>query len=248
MVSGALITANGNTIFTVAMLNMMMKEGNISPLYHGAWGDDCYMVISLPAFMTPVQAVEYTREIDEMGALCGQKLDTFNSFSGRLVDMLQLTFVGGTYIGRPIAYDSEHKYTTNNPADITSMVTKNVTMCMRGLNSHTMNTLLLMDIVLGMTSSVFGKRYYIDVFTMLFPGGSSPVLPVGYPQPSSTNYLNLLIPRIFPEIESIGVRPMLPTSYEVGERMLATDPPCVTKIGGIEIVNPSFSNALEEAK
>lgn len=236
MPSGTILTANGNTAFTIAHLKMVMAEylpPGVSMPYYGAWGDDCTAIFNVPKSMTYSDLISFLDNVKNSSEECGQVWDAYDGTGpGEFIDILKTFYMNGQTFKRHLPYDSERSVVLTTPGDISPILTNVVDMSVRGFNSRALNVMILSLIIMGRTDSVFGYNYTFNFFDMLMPGGLCGIMPIGYPQAASTNYMRIMCPEIF-GIQDIIRRPRMSEPYQVGNRMIKAATTITTKIGGI---------------
>jgi len=231
--SGALTTANDNSITTMAMLNMISDKLKLPILHKEVWGDDTYILIKRDSTNPAFGKTQYdiTSAIDELGKSAGQVLGTVkDSTSGRVVDYLQKKYIGGQIISRRMAYDHETPVLGNNmPGVIGEYLDKARDLAIRGGNAQLLNMLQILTIANGARMTVFGRQASVDFNTMAAPGGSNNRLFTGFSSSNSKLYLQLNMDSIFGNVMNgladnntveIFSRPRLEQDSKVGARIL----------------------------
>lgn len=237
MPSGVILTAPDNTTFTNAHLTMVAERvlpPSVTMSFKAAWGDDCTMVLDLPPSMTFEQAIELLDSIADSAKECGQVWDSYDGVGpGQFIDILKTFYLMGQTFKRFMPYDSEHPVVLTTPGDISPILTNVVDMAVRGFNSRSLNLMIITLVIMGRTDSVFGYSFTFNFFDMLMPGGLCGIMPIGFPQAASTNYMKLTYHEIFPDAMIVN-RPRMDASHELGLRMLNGAATVKTKIGGIQ--------------
>lgn len=219
--SGALTTANTNTIQTEAVLNTILKELNM--MEHTAalryWGDDSYGVF----YSKPDQNfVDFIDNATLLAKQCGQKFDTHGgAYNGRVVDFLKKLYIGGQRISRSVAYDQERPI-AQEFGQIGSIMDKIVLLASRGGNAEYANVMIIIHIVLSGRARLFGKQAYLDINTMLAPGGMLNRVSFGFPSPNDKLWLSMHWKYMSaPGHEYIMTKVRQDANEEIGERVIS---------------------------
>ncbi|AAZ94042.1 VP2 [Micromonas pusilla reovirus] len=218
--SGALITAEKNTVTSAGIQDMIIARTNI-PQRDYLWGDDAYAMLTIP---DDRNIVELIREREVIATDAGQVMDTLNgSWSGRGVHFLQVYTLWGQRMKRRTAIDHE------NPArysmgDSGSLLTKYVMMGTRGGGIQMTNMLILSTIIQASRFKVFGRQFFLPFPTIAAPGGHVNMILTGFPAPNSKLWLSTNYHHIMPQhVKDRGVikRPAVDQPEHIGARLLS---------------------------
>jgi hypothetical protein len=237
--SGALTTAEDNTLTAEAVLRQMQKHtGEPADTERSLWGDDASCVVTIPAGLYgAIHFPKRIREREEVGKRCGQMYDTIGGAqNGRMVHFLQVLYKGGQIMQRRMPIDAENSC---RPAhtEIGSLLDKYTALTQRGGNLALSNMLLLSTIVQGSRMKVYGKQAVLDFDTFAAPGGLTNRVMVGYPSPNSRLWLSLNWPwirKVSDGDDLISARPRIDRMDQVGARMLSDDMMIQTSVGTAE--------------
>jgi len=217
--SGALTTASNNTVVTMAMLRMIERVTGKTQLTREVWGDDCYVIHSMPPGGSAVEVAAEAEELAKTGA--GQMLGTVaDSTSGRGVHFLQVLYFAGQAIQRRIAYDHEKPQAGGRmPGSVNDLLDKAVKLASRGGNAILLNTLQIITLVEGSHTTQFGRQANVSFDSMAAPGGTTNMVLMGYGQPNSQLFLELM--HWFDPDTRIEHAPTLEEPKDIGKRLMA---------------------------
>ena len=236
--SGALTTAVDNTIETMGMLKMIERRTGIVQLSREVWGDDCFVCHRMGAGDTAVQVASEAEELAKTGS--GQVLGTVaDSTSGRGVHFLQVYYLGGQAIQRRVAYDHEKPQAgTRMPGQINDLLDKAIKLASRGGNSILLNILQLITVIEGSYTTQFGRQANTTFDSIAAPGGSTNMVLIGYGQPNSKLFLELM-DWFHPDTE-IEKQSRLDEPKDIGKRLMDKhmDSPVNVSVGGTPADRP----------
>jgi hypothetical protein len=220
--SGALTTANDNSIVMMSLMRMIGEKSGRPFSLEQVWGDDFYGLVNIDS--THDSAVEVLSHQESMAMESGQILGTVkDSSSGRVVHFLQKLYICGQQVRRRMAYDHENEVGTEMvPGEIGEYLDKARDLATRGGNRTLLNMLQIVTLVNGARSTVYGRQGLTDFDSMAAPGGLLNRVLVGFHPSKSQLYLELNSEDIFgAENIEIGTRVTLDTPMEIGERALS---------------------------
>ena len=244
--SGALTTAVDNTIETMGMLKMIERKTGVTQLSREVWGDDCYVCHRMAPGQSAVAVATEAEELAQEGS--GQVLGTVaDSTSGRGVHFLQVYYFGGQAIQRRIAYDHEKPQAgTRMPGALNDLLDKAIKLASRGGNHILLNILQLITVIEGSYTTQFGRQANTTFDTIAAPGGSTNMVLIGYGQPNSKLFLELM--DWFPAGTEIEKQSRLDEPKDIGKRLMSAhaDSPVNVSVGGTRADKPYTFRELGE--
>jgi len=210
--SGDQITTGKNTVKCVAVLVAFLEY-----LCGEAFGDDMWVVYA-KSVLNQFNVMKITQDFEDHGRRAGQVYSYKKAMSGQMVHFLQLLFYGGQIIPRRMALAHEH-YITSSLDSLGSLVSKIDKASMRGGNAKCANLWMLMYVIAGSNTSLFGKVMTYDGDTMLSAEGP---LHGRLPMPGSADNAKAYL-TIHKDLLGFGewVRkvPKAPRPQEIGRRI-----------------------------
>jgi hypothetical protein len=239
--SGALITAVDNTVVIKGVLKVIEKGSGRTQLVREMWGDDCWVMHHITKDDNIVAIAREAEKLAKDGA--GQKLDTVDgSVSGRSVHFLQILDIAGQEISRRIGIDHEKQQgSTRMPGEINELLDKLIKMASRGGNKILLNEMMLITIIEGSYTSLFGRQATTTFDSIAAPGGHCNMSLIGFGLPNSRLFLELMGPDLFPEGTVIEKPARREKPEDIGKLLKAKsgDTPARLNVGGQNVYDKS---------